>query len=147
MNEPELLQRLHKIERLFAGAASQGEREAAAGARDRIRERLAELVGQEKAVEYKFTLPDRWSRRLLVAMLRRYELTPYRYKGQKRTTVMTRVQPSFVKETLWPEFRELNEVLTGFVSDLTDQIIQENVWSDASEVTEREPRQLKGDPG
>lgn len=145
MNERELLERLHKIERLFAGAGSHGEKEAAAGARDRLRERLADIVGKEKAVEYKFTLPDRWSRRLLVAMLRRYDLAPYRYKGQKRTTVMTRVHPSFVKETLWPEFRELNEVLTGFVSDVTDQIIRENVWSDASEVAEHEPRRLKGD--
>jgi hypothetical protein len=40
--EARLIEKLQRIEALFAGAASAGEREAAALARDRIRNRLRE---------------------------------------------------------------------------------------------------------
>ena len=51
----------------------------------------------------KFQLADEWRRRLMVALLRRYGLRPYRYSGQRYTTVMARVPKSFVDGTLWPE--------------------------------------------
>jgi hypothetical protein len=39
-------------------------------------------------VEFRFSLADQWSRHLLVALLRRYGIKPYRYSRQRRTTVM-----------------------------------------------------------
>ena len=40
MDEQQLIEKLRLIERLHAGAATDGEREAAANAKERIRERL-----------------------------------------------------------------------------------------------------------
>lgn len=102
MDEAKLLQKLVDLEALFAGATTAGERAAAGNARERILERIRELEQSSPPIEYQFTLHDVWSQRLLLALLRRYNLTPYRYRGQRRTTVMVRVSKRFVDDTLWP---------------------------------------------
>jgi hypothetical protein len=135
-NEEQLIERLRSIERLFDGATTPGEREAAANAMDRVMQRLAEMKDTNPDTEYKFTLGDGWSRRLFVALLRRYGLKPYRYSGQRRTTVMVRVPRRFVDETLWPEFEKLSSTLRAFLDDITDRVIRESVFADDSEPEE-----------
>ncbi len=88
--EEQLRNKLRKIEALFAGAASEDERQTAASAMERIKKRLAEAQGGEPSTDWKFTLADRWSRQLFVALCRRYGLKPYRYQRQRYTTVMVR---------------------------------------------------------
>jgi hypothetical protein len=53
--EQELKEKLRKIEALFAGASTHGEREAAMAARDRIRAKLKAFEAQERPIEMKFT--------------------------------------------------------------------------------------------
>ena len=64
MNETTLIEKLIKIEALFAGAATDGERASADQARQRILKRLQELLLQDPPVEYKFTFSDMWSRKV-----------------------------------------------------------------------------------
>ncbi|WP_395730388.1 hypothetical protein [Prosthecobacter sp.] len=123
MREQDLLDKLSKIERLYAGAATLGEKEAAADAMERIKRRLGETAKIERPIEYKFTLADGWSKKLFTALLRRYSLRPYRYARQRRTTVMVRVPRSFVDETLWPEFLELSGVLQTYLDEVTERVI------------------------
>lgn len=133
MLESDLLEKLRKIERLYAGAATPGEKEAAAEAMARIRQRLGEVEKVEKPIEYRFTLTDGWSKKLFLALLRRYELRPYRYARQRRNTVMVRVPRSFVNETLWPEFLELSEVLKTYLEEVTNRVIAQAIHEDAGE--------------
>jgi len=132
-DEARLIEKLKRIEALFAGAATQGERAAAANAMQRIRGRLKEIHKTEPPTEFKFRLTDMWSRRLLVALLRRYGIRPYRYRRQKHTTVMAKVSERFVEETLWPEFRELDNTLRTYLDEITDRVIREGIYSDTSE--------------
>jgi hypothetical protein len=132
MTEAELIAKLQKIERLFSGAATDGERNAADAALNRVRERL-QSVEREQPEEYQFSMPDRWNRRLFVALLRRYGLKPYRYARQRRTTVMARVSKDFVDTSLWPEYLELSKVLDEYISEVTERIIKEQIHEDASE--------------
>ena len=76
--EGALLEKLRKIEALYAGTTVDGEREAARRAAERIRARLAELRDREHDEELFYSLPDPWKRKLFVALCRRYGLTPYR---------------------------------------------------------------------
>ena len=55
-----LREKLHKIEALFAGAATDGEKVAAGAAADRIRERLGRAAGSQPLEEVRFSVPDRW---------------------------------------------------------------------------------------
>lgn len=133
MSDQDLLEKLRKIERLYAGATSVGEKEAAADAMARIQRRLREKERTEAAVEYRFRLTDDWSKKLFVALLRRYSLQPYRYARQRRNTVMVRVPRSFVDETLWPEFLELSQVLKEYLDNITAEVIREAVYEGGGE--------------
>jgi hypothetical protein len=134
-DEQRLIEKLQRIEALFAdSAAPAGERQAAALARDRIRSRLREQQETDPPVEYSFKLQDRWSHKLLVALLRRYQIHPYRYRGQRYTTVMARVPAGFVNQVLWPEFQELSSTLSSFLNDVTERVIAESIHADKAEV-------------
>ena len=136
MDEARLREKLSRIEALFAGATTEGERVAAAEARRRIQERLKGVEQVDPPVEYRFTLADAWSRKLFLALLRRYDLKPYRYRGQRRTTVMVRVPKRFVDETLWPEFSQINATMRTYLDEVTDRIVAGAIHGDSSEATE-----------
>jgi len=93
------MDKLRRVEALFARTTFEGERVAAANAMDRIRERLRGLQVSDPPIEFRFTMQNNWSRQLLVALMRRYDIKPYRYHRQRHTTVMARVPASFVDET------------------------------------------------
>ena len=131
--EQQLVEKLRRVEALFGRTTFEGERVAAANAMDRIRERLRNLQKSNPPIEYTFTLRDAWSRQLLVALMRRYGIQPYRYHRQRYTTVMARVPASFVDGTLWPEFKELHETLRSYLDEVTSRVINENIYADSSE--------------
>ncbi len=133
MDETRLIERLRLIEALFAGATTKGEKVAAEKARQRILERLQELENEDPPIEYSFKTTDIWSRKVFMALLRRYGIRPYRYKGQRYTTVMARVSGKFVDETLWPEFQEFNKTLRVYLSEVTDRVVSEVIHKDISE--------------
>lgn len=148
MTEEQLRERLRKIAALFEGAKTQGEREAAAAAMARVKESLDAMrpagAGREErffyeepVVELQFSLPDRWQRMLLSALCRRYGLTPFRYRRQRKTTLMLRVKRSFLETVLWPEYCELRDALDEYLADATARIIREEIFNDTSEAGER----------
>ncbi len=133
MDERQLIEKLWRVEALFEGAATAGERAAAASALERLRSRLEEMQVSDPVIEYRFTLADMWSRRLFVALLRRYGIRPYRYSGQRYTTVMARVPRRFVDEMLWPEYTQLNAVLCAYLEETTERVIGQGIHADSSE--------------
>ncbi len=135
--EEQLREKLRKIAALFEGAATAGERSAAAAAIERVKKALSAMRQTEQPIEMQFTLPDHWQRRLFSALCRRYGLEPYRYKRQRHTTVMVRIPRSFVDHTLWPEYLQIKEALDAYLNEATERIIREEVFRDAREAPER----------
>jgi hypothetical protein len=141
--EQQLVDKLRRIEALHARPGSEGERQAAERARERIQNRLKQLEAEEPPIEVRFTLSDQWSRHLFVALLRRYGIRPYRYHGQRRTTVMARLNRSFMNDTLWPEFQDLQSTLAAYFDALTDRVIEQALEvkaGDADEQAEAAPQ-------
>ncbi|MFN7976030.1 MAG: hypothetical protein U0166_27460 [Acidobacteriota bacterium] len=138
-NDPErrLVEKLRRIEALHAGAKTDGERDAAAAARQRILEALGRIEKTEPLVEMTFYMKDVWRRRLMVALLRRYGIKPYRYSRQRYTTVMAKVPRSFVDGTLWPEYQELAQSLQAFLTEVTDRVIAQAMEASAEEAEVR----------
>lgn len=134
-----LFETLRKIEALYAGAATPGERDAAANARERIKAKLKSLASQERSEEYRFSMDNPWSRKIFVALLRRYGIEPYRYSRQRRNTVMARVPRSFVEQTLMPEFEAMNRALFDHLERISDEIISHEISHDLSEAREVPP--------
>lgn len=131
-----LLEKLRLIEALHAGAAYEGEREAADSARQRIKEKIRQYEQIDPPIEYRFTLNNGWSRKLLVALLRRYDIRPYRYYRQHYTTVMARVSKGFVDNNLWPEFEAIDKELQAHLDTVAERIIKESINADNSEPEE-----------
>jgi hypothetical protein len=134
--ESQLRDRLRKIEALFVGAGTAGERLAAEAALARVRARLAELGQLDPPVEIQFSMADQWSRHLFLALCRRYGLQPYRLYRQRRNTIMVRAPRGFINQVLWPEFTELDRTLRSYLHDVTLRIIREEIHADASEAPE-----------
>lgn len=143
MDEQSLKRKLAAIEALFSGATTDGEREAAGRARERIRSALDALVPVERPGEFRFTFSNPWSRTLFMALCRRYGLEPFRYRGQRYTTVMVRVPQSFVDKTLWPQFEKLDDTLTSYVDEVTERVIREAIHDNTADAKEEaEPKAL-----
>ena len=139
MADPKVLrEKLRKIEVLFAGAATAGEKLAAGAAAERIRARLKDLDRAESPVEIRFSLADAWSQQLFIALCRRYGLRPYRYPRMRRQTVVVRAPKSFLEKVLWPEFQQINAALTEYLNEVTEKIIRDEVGDtkDAEEIQE-----------
>lgn len=141
MDEAKLQQKLRDLEALFAGATTPGERVAAGNARDRILDRLAAQEATGTPKEYKFTLTDAWSKKLLIAMLRRYGLKPYRYRGQRHTTVMVRVPKRFVDETIWPQFQRASDELRQHLDEVASRVIERALDAKDEDIDERDEPQ------
>lgn len=128
--------KLAYLEALYAGAGTPGERAAAGSALERLRERRAALERLNPPEEYRFTFQNLWSQKLFVALLRRYELLPYRYYRQRYTTVMVKVTRSFVDDILWPEYLELHKELITQLDALAEDIISASISRDTTDVKE-----------
>ena len=90
LSEGPLREKLRKIEALYAGATTAGEKSAAGAAAERIRRQFEAASKKERAEEFKFSIPDPWSRQLFIALCRRYGIKPYRHTRMHRQTVMVR---------------------------------------------------------
>ena len=134
-DEAALRDKLRKIEALFSGAGTAGEKAAAGAAADRIRARLRQEEEREKPVEIRFSLPDPWSRQMFIALCRRYGLRPYRYPRMRRQSVL-RAPQSFLDKVLWPEFQEINAALAEYLAQVTDRVIREAVYKDTGDADE-----------
>jgi len=114
--------KIKKIEALIAGSKTEGERDAAALARERLLERIQEEKATA-AVEYTVPLGNHWRKKLFIAICSKYQVRTYRYKRQKYTTVMIRQSPRFVDQVLVPEFKKYSELLEGLVNEIMEEII------------------------
>jgi hypothetical protein len=141
-DEAGLKEKLRAIEALVAGATTEGERDAADRARQRIKARLLEHMA-ERQVEWQFSL-DRWTYDLLVALARRYGLEPYRYRRQRHSTLIVKASERFLKETFLPEYNAMSKALHEHLTAVTKRVVVEVLNADKSApAVVDEPAQLE----
>lgn len=118
----DLQAKIKKIEALIAGAKSEGERQAASLAKNRIMERF-QVEAQAKPIEYTVPLGNLWKKKLFVALCGKHQIRTYRYKRQKYTTAMIRANPDLVDNILWPEFKKYAALLEELVEEIINDLI------------------------
>lgn len=89
-----------------------------------------------KTKEMQFLFPDMWRSKLFVALCRKYKLEPYRYSGQRHTTVMVRGSREFIDTVLWDEYVALADVLVQYFSNVIVKLICEEIHPNAADTTE-----------
>ena len=135
-DDQQIREKLRKIKALFAGASSEGERKAAQAAIDRLNERINAGDSSKQVdppVEFRFSLTNAWSLRLFLALCRSKGYRPYRHPRMRRTSVCVMIGAQAVKTGLWPEYLEMNRVLTEHLGELADQIIGDCINPDRSD--------------
>lgn len=122
-----ILDKLSKIEALIQRASTEGERQAAQSAKDRVLSTIAERQNSIP-IEYKISLDSSWKKRLLVAICSKHGYKTYRYSRQKYTTSQVRISKQIMEGVVWPEFlryaKILEELMEEIMKDLTNKIHQ-----------------------
>ena len=141
--EDQLRERLRKVEALYFGATSAGEREAASAAAERLKAKLDEASQLDPPVEMKFSLPDEWSVQLFIALCRRYGVRPFRYARQRRTTIMVRAPRRFFDTVVWRQFSDVQTDLWIHFQQTTERLIKDAICADTRDAeTTAEPSLL-----
>ncbi len=123
--EDQLRERLRKVEALFLGAATVGERDAADAAAERLRAKLEEASRSDPPVEMKFSMDDRWSAQLFIALCRRYGFKPFRYARQRSTTIMVKAPRRLFDAVVWRQFSDVHADLWLYFEQTTERLIRE----------------------
>ena len=135
--DQQIREKLAKIKALFAGATTTGERQAAQAAIDRIQLRIdgvpAPVHIADPPMEFRFSLTNPWSLRLFLALCRSKQYKPYRHPRMRRTSVCVMIGKRAVNTDLWPEYLEMNKVLTEYLGELADHIIADCINPDRSD--------------
>ncbi len=134
VDDEKLRAKLAKVEALFRRTGSPGEYAAAGAAMDRLHGRLAGSAGKhEPEVELQFSLPDAWSVSLFVAVCRKHGVRPYRYRRQRRTSVVVSAREREFNRVVWPEYSRLQTELESYFEDVTDHLISRVMGSDGDD--------------
>ncbi|MBI5346127.1 MAG: hypothetical protein HZB76_03180 [Chlamydiae bacterium] len=131
----DLIEKIRKIEALLAQTQSEGERQAAQLAKERLQGKL-----EARPIEYTVRMKNMWMKKLFVALCQKYQLKTYRYARQKYTTSMVWVSSSFMNEVLWPEYIKYSNMF----QDLADQMMQDLV-SKIHDVKEEDEEIIMGE--
>jgi hypothetical protein len=110
----DITDKIRKIEALIAGASSDGERQAAEFAKQRLQEKIT-----AQPMEYTVRVLSSWKKKLFVAICKKHGLRTYRYARQKYTTTMLQVAKPFMDLILWPEYNKYAAIL----DELTEEIL------------------------
>ena len=136
-DDQQIREKLAKIKALFAGATTPGERQAAHAAIERLQQRIdgVPTAGPvaDPMVEFRFSLTNPWSLRLFLALCRAKGYRPYRHPRMRRTSVCLMIGKQAVNTDLWPEYLEMNKVLTEYLGELADHIIADCINPDRSD--------------
>ena len=129
----DLLDKLQKIQSLIDRASSDGERQAAELAKQRLHDRLHE-DRNARPIEYKVSSHSKWEKKLFTAVCKKNGFTPYRYSRQKYTTTMVRVSKSVMDDVLWPQYTKYTDLLREMVDTIALDLI-DKIYTDDKEET------------
>jgi hypothetical protein len=163
----DLVARLKKVQALYNAPATEGERAAAAAAAMRLQERLKEATGAAGAAgaaqagqsaksaqspgasegrtqEFQIRIDDAWSRKLFIGIARHHGVHPYRYRGQRRTTLVVRTTEHRIDRIIMPHYREAVAALRDHFDAIADRVIREALGLVTDETDERDERLALG---
>ena len=99
-----------------------------------VESELVSEIADEEEIEMKFSLQDGHSKKLFIALARKYGYKPYRYPRQKRTTVILKGKRAFFEDVLWPHYVSLSQDLTFLLEQVTNEAVRAILRGDPSDL-------------
>ena len=125
-NEQAVIHALHAIECKHAGLLGSDPSQAEQ-AKARILARYDDRTTAPDVGEFRFTVRDTWMQVLFCALLKRYGMSAYRYKGQHKSTIMVRASKRFIDEVLQPLFIEMSRRLDEYLDEVTRNVLAQTL--------------------
>lgn len=122
MDEDALVRKLEMIEREVAQGGALG--------MEGCRAELAEWRRREADIEFRASVPDPTSQRVLLAWCNRYGLEPYRKPRQRESMICVRVPDGFMREKLWPRVEAMAHEIEFEVAAAVTRVLER--WSGTS---------------
>jgi hypothetical protein len=133
LSELGLIDKLQKIEALYRGATTAGEKAAAAQVMANVQNKLESYRQEEKPTEWTLRVNNYFEKRLLKAILTKHGLSSYRYHGQRHTTLKVMATKSMINKVVWPQYTEMSEVLRSYFDEVTNDVIKRSMGQEESE--------------
>lgn len=111
-------EKISKIQALIERASSEGERQAATLAKERILRRQA-----QEPIEYRLRLRSPWQKNLFLTLCKKYGLRAYRYPKQSHNTAMVRAAPALMDELLLSELKKYSDMLQDLIQEVLDTVL------------------------
>jgi hypothetical protein len=121
-DDSEVERALLAIEARFAGVAAARDGRGSAAARDHVIERLRRELA-EPPVEAEFSRLQPSVQYLLLMLARRYGVTAYRRKGQRKSTVLLALPEAFAHEVFEPAVKNMSKVLEAHLHEVAKRVV------------------------
>lgn len=133
LSELGLIDKLQKIQALYVGATTPGEKAAAAQALANVQNKLESYRKEDHEIEWTLRVSNYFEKRLLKAILGKHGLSSYRYHGQRHTTLKVMATESMMNKVIWPQYTEMSKVLRSYFDEVTDDVIKKAMGQDETE--------------
>ena len=133
LSEFGLIDKLQKIEALYLGAATAGEKAAAAQVMANVQNKLESYRQEEKQTEWTLTVENHFEKRLLKAIFAKHGLSGYRYPRQRYTTLKVMATKTIINTIIWPQYLEMSKVLESYLDEVTSYVIKKAMGQENSE--------------
>lgn len=133
LSELGLIDKLQKIEALYLGATTVGEKAAAAQMMANVQNKLESYRQEEKTTEWTLTVENQFEKRLLKAILAKHGLSAYRYPRQRYTTLKVMSTKTTINTIIWPQYLEMCKVLESYLDEVTSDVIKKAMGQENSE--------------
>lgn len=120
--EQELIGSFHSIENKYAAVSGQGEI-TADEAKERIIVRLRESASAPDVLELQCNMKNDWETFVFHALLKRYSIKPYRYRKQRKSTILVRASKELMDTLVWPIFMDLTAELHARFTAVTTALL------------------------
>lgn len=120
--ENALVNSFRMAERKHSGVA-EGDGCDADQAKVRIRARLQELGGAADVAEFQCHMKHDWDSFVFHALAKRYGIRPYRYRKQRKSTILVHMSKQFLDELLWPIFNDVCAALFARFTEVTTALL------------------------
>jgi hypothetical protein len=127
------LDKLAKIEALIERASSEGEKQAAQLAKERVLNKIS-IDQSNKPIEYRVSHSSPWEKRLFIALCRKLGFQTYRYPRQKYTTACVKISKNMMEEILWPDYQRYSKMLRELMEEIMKDVIAKIHQSDEEEM-------------
>jgi hypothetical protein len=119
--EKDLIGSFHSIERKYAGRP--GNEGITDQPKEQITARLQESASAPDVEEFQCNMKHEWETFIFHALLKRYGIKPYRYRKQRKTTILVRVSKAAMNGLLWPIFTDVAAELSARFTVVTTTLL------------------------